>query len=213
MKYIPIALFTVTPLLTQSFTVLPSRGASSSVLTTPLYAKIGVFCSSSTGNTDTVSEYIAKALKECDQDVICEEIGDTSEDELLGQDSIIVGAPTWHTGADEQRSGTSWDEWLYDTLPKLDLSGKRVAVFGLGDQESYSDYYCDAAGELYDLFEAKGAKMYGFTSTEGYNHEASKAERDGMFVGAMFDEDNQYDESEGRAKAWVEQLKSEGFME
>ena len=213
MKYIPILLFTTNSLLTKAFTIVPSRDSTSFLLTTPLYAKIGIFCSSSTGNTETVSEYIAKALGDCDQDVICQDIGDTTEDELLSQDSIIVGAPTWHTDADEKRSGTNWDDWLYDTLPKIDLSGKRVAVFGLGDQESYSDYYCDAAGELYDLFVAKGAKMYGFTSTEGYNHQASKAERDGIFVGAMFDEDNQYDESEGRAKSWVEQLKSEGFME
>jgi len=28
----------------------------------------------------------------------------------------------------------------------------------------------------------------------------------------MFDEDNQYDMSEDRAKAWVEQLKGEGFF-
>ena len=47
---------------------------------------------------------------------------------------MIVGAPTWHTGADEQRSGTSWDDWLYDTLPNLDLDGKKVAIFGVGEQ-------------------------------------------------------------------------------
>merc|ERR1712157_455483 len=88
------------------------------------------------------------------------------------------GAPTWHTGADEQRSGTSWDDWLYDTLPSLELEGKKVAIFGCGDQESYADYYCDAAGELYDQFTAKGCKVYGLTSTDGYNHADSKAQRD-----------------------------------
>lgn len=123
-----------------------------------------------------------------------------------------------------------------------------MAVFGVGDQSSYSEvsiivydplcslsksvhisytisiflllftcvpfqYYCDAAGELYDQFKKCGCIMHGFTSsTEGYEHEASKAERDGKFIGLMFDEDNQYDLSEGRAKAWVEQLKSEGFF-
>ena len=124
---------------------------------------------------------------------------------------LIVGAPTWHTDADTERSGTTWDDWLYSTLPDLDLSGKKVAVFGVGDQQSYNDYYCDAAGELYDLFEAKGCTMVGMTSTDGYDHSASKAEKDGKFVGLMCDEDNQYDMSEDRAKAWVEQLKSEGF--
>merc|ERR1712129_265423 len=106
----------------------------------------------------------------------------------------------------------SWDDWLYDTLPNVNLDGKKVAVFGVGDQQSYCDNYCDAAGELYDLFSAKGAKLYGFTSTDGYDHTESKAVYDGKFCGLMCDKDNQYDESEGRANAWVEQLKGEGFF-
>merc|ERR1712115_700565 len=55
-------------------------------------------------------------------------------------------------------------------------------------------------------------KWGGFTSTDGYDHSASKAERDGKFIGLMCDEDNQYDLSEDRAKAWVDQLKGEGFL-
>jgi len=163
--------------------------------------------STSTGNTETIAGYIAEA-----SGLDANDIGDAADDEITGADALIVGAPTWHTGADEQRSGTSWDDWLYDTLPNLDLDGKKVAVFGCGDQESYTDYYCDAAGELYDKFIEKGCKVYGLTSTEGYNHQDSKAERDGKFVGLMCDEDNQYDMSEDRAKAWVAQLKDEGFF-
>ena len=87
-----------------------------------------------------------------------------------------MGAPTWHTGADSERSGTAWDQWLYETLPSLDLSGKKVAVFGVGDQEGYADNYCDAAGELYDQFKAAGCTLMGFTSTDDYNHGESKAE-------------------------------------
>lgn len=174
---------------------------------TQLFGGVGVYFSTSTGNTETAAKYIADAIGG-----ELEEIGGVKDSDLLSKDAIIVGAPTWNTGADEQRSGTTWDDWLYSTLPKLDLAGKKVAVFGCGDQESYTDHYCDAAGELYDCFVAKGCKMYGMTSTEGYNHQESKAERDGKFVGLMFDEDNQYDLSENRAKNWVAQLKKEGFM-
>eukprot|EP00560_Eucampia_antarctica_P008681 CAMPEP_0197826204 /NCGR_PEP_ID=MMETSP1437-20131217/3187_1 /TAXON_ID=49252 ORGANISM="Eucampia antarctica, Strain CCMP1452" /NCGR_SAMPLE_ID=MMETSP1437 /ASSEMBLY_ACC=CAM_ASM_001096 /LENGTH=194 /DNA_ID=CAMNT_0043426539 /DNA_START=197 /DNA_END=778 /DNA_ORIENTATION=+ len=156
-----------------------------------------VYYSTSTGNTETVAGYISEAAG-----ASMEDIGDASEDEVKGYDSLIVGAPTWHTGADEQRSGTAWDDFLYDTLPNIDMEGKKVAVFGMGDQEGYGDNYCDAAGELYDLFEAKGCKMFGLTSTEGYNHVESKAERDGKFCGLLCDEDNQYDLSEDRSKAW-----------
>ena len=166
-----------------------------------------VYYSTSTGNTETVAAYIADAAG-----LEAEEIGDASNSDVEGMDGIIVGAPTWHTDADTERSGTTWDDWLYSTLPDLDLSGKKVAVFGVGDQQSYNDYYCDAAGELYDLFEAKGCTMVGMTSPDGYNHADSKALRDGKFCGLMCDEDNQYDLSEDRAKAWVEQLKGEGFF-
>jgi len=54
--------------------------------------------------------------------------------------------------------------------------------------------------------------MFGLTSTDGYVHSESKAEIDGKFCGLMLDEDNQYDMSEDRAKAWVAQLKGEGFF-
>jgi sulfite reductase alpha subunit-like flavoprotein len=72
-------------------------------------SKVGIWYSSSTGNTETVASYIAKAAG-CEKDF--NDIGDAKIDEIEGADCLIVGAPTWHTGADEQRSGTSWDEWF-----------------------------------------------------------------------------------------------------
>merc|ERR1711971_502113 len=175
--------------------------------TSALQMSTGLYFSTSTGNTETVGGYIAE-----ETGLELTDIGDADDDDIAGHDSLIVGAPTWNTGADEQRSETSWDDWLYDNLPNIDVSGKKVAIFGVGDQQSYNDNYCDAAGELYDLFTAGGATVYGMTSTDGYEHSESKAEVDGQFVGLMCDEDNQYDMSEERAKAWVAQLKEEGFM-
>jgi len=166
-----------------------------------------IFYASSTGNTETVAGYIAE-----ETGLTAEDVGDATDDAVVGADALIVGAPTWHTGADSERSGTAWDEWLYQNLPNCDVKGKKVAVFGVGDQQSYGDNFCDAAGELYDLFEGAGAKMYGLTAQDGYEHAESKAIRDGKFCGLMCDEDNQYDMSEGRAKEWVGQLKSEGFF-
>lgn len=159
----------------EGFAVVPQGAARS---TTALDMSVGLYYSTSTGNTETVAGYIAEAAG-----VDIEDIGDASDDEITGHDGLIVGAPTWHTGADEQRSGTSWDDWLYDTLPNLDVSGKKVAIFGVGDQQSYSDNFCDAAGELYDLFKAKGCEIYGLTSQEGYDHVESKAVVDGKFCG------------------------------
>ena len=143
--------------------------AMNSAPTSTALNAVGLYYSTSTGNTETVAGYIAE-----ETGASAEDIGDASEGDITGADGLIIGAPTWHTGADEQRSGTSWDDWLYDTLPNLDIDGKKIAIFGVGDQQSYGDNYCDAAGELYDLFTAKGAKVFGMTSQEGYDHGKSR---------------------------------------
>jgi flavodoxin I len=141
------------------------------------------------------------------------DISDVSADDIMACDSLIVGAPTWHTGADSERSGTAWDEFLYGDLEGLDLSGKKVAVFGMGDQSGYGDNYCEAMDELATCFEKQGATIVGHWSSDGYDHTASKSLRDGgsKFVGCAFDEDNQPELSEERAKNWVAQIKGEGI--
>lgn len=88
---------------------------------------------------------------------------------------------------------------------------RQVAIFGVGDQVSYSDNFCDAMDELAECFEKAGAKLIGFTSTEGYEHTDSKALRGDKFCGLACDEDNQSDLSEQRVKNWINQLKSEGM--
>jgi len=170
---------------------------------------VGLYYSTSTGNTETVAEYIADAVGIEDW----KDIGDAEDGEFEGHDAVFVGTPTWHTGADSERSGTSWDEWLYEKLPDMDLNGKKVAIFGVGDSGSYSDNFCDATGEMYEQLTARGAKVFGMSpSDDGFDYTESKSIVDDKFVGKMFDEDNYSDESEERVAAWLEQLKSEGFM-
>ena len=131
--------------------------------------------------------------------------------DIAGYDGIICGAPTWHTGADTERSGTEWDSFIYGDLTSMDLKGKKVAIFGLGDQSGYSDNFCDAMDELKSCFEAQGASVVGAVSTDGYDHTDSKSVAGGKFVGLACDEDNQPDLSEDRVKAWIDQIKGEGM--
>ena len=35
------------------------------------------------------------------------------------------------------------DVWMYQTLPNLDLNGKKVALFGCGDQVGYGGNFCE----------------------------------------------------------------------
>lgn len=43
-----------------------------------------------------------------------QEIADADLSSLSDYDGLIVGAPTWNTGADTERSGTGWDNLLDD---------------------------------------------------------------------------------------------------
>merc|ERR1719426_665478 len=169
-------------------------------------AKVGLIYSTTTGNTETVAGYVAAATG-----AEMTDIADCSPDDLMAFDGLICGAPTWHTGADTERSGTAWDDFLYGDLASMDMSGKKVAVFGLGDQAGYGDNFCDAMDELTSCFKKQGAEIVGAWSTDGYDHEESKSIDGGKFVGLACDEDNQPDLSEERVKAWVAQLKGEGM--
>lgn len=180
----------------------PMRAAARSAVS----MKVGLVYSTTTGNTETVAGYLADLLG-----AEAKDIADCTPDELMGYDGLVCGAPTWHTGADTERSGTSWDEFLYGDLTSMALDGKPVAIFGLGDQAGYSDNFVDAMDELASCFKAQGAKIVGATSTDGYDHQESKSIAGGKFIGLACDEDNQPDLSEERCQAWVEQIKSEGM--
>jgi len=165
---------------------------------------VGIIYSTTTGNTETVAGYLSAEIG-----VDAVDIADAED--LASFDGLIIGAPTWHTGADSERSGTAWDDYLYGDLTSADLKGKKVAIFGLGDQAGYGDNFCDAMDELKSCFEKQGAEVIGAWSADGYDHTESKSESGGTFVGLACDEDNQPDQSEERVKAWVAQLKSEGM--
>jgi len=166
---------------------------------------VGVLFATQTGNTETVAGKIAEAVG-----VEAEDIGEYGAEDLSGFDGLIVGCPTWNTGADEYRSGTSWDD-IIDEIKELSLDGKPVAVFGCGDSEGYGDNFCDGIEELHETFKAAGAKMIGYVDASGYNHEESKSVSGGKFLGLPCDEDNESDQTDDRVSAWVDQLKSEGM--
>ena len=159
-----------------------------------------------TGNTETVAGYVEAATGATMQD-----IGDMTPDSLMAFDGLICGAPTWHTGADSERSGTAWDEFLYGDLTSMDLKGKKVAIFGVGDSAGYAENFCDVMDELKECFTKQGAEVIGAVSAGDYEFEESKSVADGKFVGLPCDEDNEPEKSEARVGAWIDQIKGEGM--
>ncbi|KAK9808355.1 hypothetical protein WJX73_005493 [Symbiochloris irregularis] len=170
----------------------------------PFDSYYGVFASR---HTEEVSYQIQEALGTAEP----QDISEAELSSLEGFDGLVVGAPTWNTDSDEQRSGTAWDDVLTD-ISGLSLSGKPVAVYGLGDSVGYGDYYCDAMEEIYRHFKEAGANMVGHWPTDDYQHSGSKSVLDdGKFCGLALDVENEDDKTEDRIKGWVAQLKSEGF--
>merc|ERR1712241_20272 len=151
---------------------------------------VGLFYATQTGNTETVAGVIAEKAG-----VEAMDVGEISADDLAGYDGLLVGCPTWNTGADEYRSGTAWDD-LLDDIKGTDLAGKSVAVFGCGDSQSYGENFCDGIEELHDTFAAAGAKMVGYTDSDGYDFSESKSVPSGKFLGLPLDQDNGDDQSE-----------------
>lgn len=62
------------------------------------------------------------------------------------------------------------EDWeaVWDQLDDLNLEGKIVALYGLGDQLGYGEWFLDALGMLHDKLSTKGVKFVGYWPTEGY---------------------------------------------
>jgi len=94
----------------------------------------------------------------------------------------------------------------------VNLNGKTVALFGMGDQQGYGQWFQDALGMLHDEICHQDITFLGlWPNDESYEFEASKAlTNEGKhFVGLALDEDSQYELSDERIANWVEQVMTE----
>ncbi|GGF60652.1 flavodoxin [Azorhizobium oxalatiphilum] len=129
------------------------------------------------------------------------DIKDAKVSDFESCDLLILGSPTYGAG-DLQ---TDWEANV-DTMKSANLSGKKIALFGTGDQETYPDSFVDAMGILYDMAVEQGGEVVGFTDTSGYSYTGSAAERDGQFVGLAIDPDTQSSKTEKRVTEWLAKL-------
>jgi flavodoxin I len=159
-----------------------------------------IFFASSTGNSEEIANKIASKL----DDIEVFDLASTKVEKINNYDKIILGGSTWGDG----ELNDDWED-VWGDFCKLDLSNKTIALFGLGDQESYSDEFCSALGIIYEQISSTKANIIGFTSTQGYYHDASKAQIEDKFVGLIIDEDNQSDLTDERIQNWINEIKTE----
>lgn len=164
--------------------------------------KIGLFYSTSTAKTAAVAEKIKKAFDGVQIDII--PIESSEEKDFKAYDQIIAGTSTWFEG----ELPTYWDEVMPE-LTSVNFKGKKIAIFGLGDQIKYPDNFVDGIGILAEAFAKQKATLIGFTSPEGYHFSRSLALKKDKLLGLALDIENQSDKVDERIRKWVEQLKDE----
>ena len=78
-----------------------------------------------------------------------------------GYDVLVLGTSTWGDGDLED----DWFDFLAG-LESLDLAGKKIALFGCGD-ETMDDTFCSGVGELYERLQPTGLHLSRHTILSG----------------------------------------------
>ena len=164
--------------------------------------KIGLFYGSTTCYTEMAAEKMRAIIGEELVDI--RNVKETPLAEMADYDFLILGISTWDFGEIQE----DWNE-IWDQIDGLSLNGKTIALYGLGDQEGYGEWYLDAMGMLHDQLKKTGANLIGYwPNDDSYEFEASKAltEDRSQFVGLALDEDFSMSSAMSRIATWVEQI-------
>lgn len=164
--------------------------------------KIGLFYGAETTKSAQIAKKIEKELEEADITLVPLETA--SKKDFESYENIIVGTSTWFDG----ELPDYWNELLPD-VEDANLKGKKVAIFGLGDQKGYPDNFADGIGILANVMKELGASVVGYTSTEGYTFYRSQAQEGDQFCGLVLDYENQSKLNAQRISDWVKSLKKE----
>jgi flavodoxin I len=166
--------------------------------------KLKVIYGTDTGNTEYVLEtYLLDLLSSFDVEPI--ELVNISAEVWQQNKLFILGVPTWYDGVLQ----SDWEDY-FDEFKKIDFKGKKVAIFGLGDQIGYSEFFVDGIGILAEVIIENGGEIIGNWPVEGYQFDKSKAlVNEKYFYGLAIDEDNEDELTDDRFTKWVGLLKDE----
>lgn len=167
-------------------------------------SKIGIFFGSSSGVTRSAAELLEEQFEHAEMIDMEEDYEGIEQFEDF--DVLLIGSSTWGQG-DPQRD---WVDPLYELdNERPDLSGKKIAFFGAGDQKTHGEHFLSALGKMHDLFISLGADAYGYASTQSYDYSFSLAQRGDKFCGLGIDDVNQKELTKERLIGWANQLKDE----
>ncbi len=174
--------------------------------------EIAIFYGSTTCYTEMAREKIQSELESMVSEqglqatVSMFDIKEHALEKSTQYDLVLYGISTWDFGELQEDWESTWQD-----IAKLNLVNKTVAIFGLGDQLGYAEWFQDAVGMLHDELLVLGCDFIGYWPNQGYEFIASKAltEDKSFFVGLSLDDENQYDLTDERINNWCNQLIAE----
>jgi flavodoxin I len=167
--------------------------------------KIKLIFGTDTGNTEYVINTYLLSLLENEFEVKVVEVDEITSEDWESHNFFILGIPTWYDGLLQ----SDWEDY-FEEFKQIDFTGKTLALFGLGDQIGYAEYFVDGIGILAEVILKNGGKIIGYWSKEGYEYLKSKAELNKeVLYGLALDEDNEDNLTQERCEKWILQLKKE----
>jgi flavodoxin I len=131
-------------------------------------------------------------------------IADACPEDLSQAEALILGVSTWEDG----QLQSDWERF-FPAMDQVDLTGKTVALFGLGNAAGFSGEFASALGLLHDKVVERGARVVGSWPADDYRFLRSAALRDGRFVGLVIDEDTEAKKTVARVERWARLIRPE----
>ena len=170
--------------------------------------KIGLFYGSSTCYTEMAAEKIRDCIHNTyGRDLVTlHNIASDPVALMADYQYLILGIPTWDYGELQEDWEANWD-----AIDDLDLSGCQVAIYGLGDQIGYPEWFQDALGYLWAKVVNIGATSVGAWPNQNYQFDQSQAltADKQFFVGLALDDENQFDLADAYIDQWSRQIMQE----
>lgn len=134
-------------------------------------SKILIVYGSSTGNTESIAEKLAKYFEEAGHDVAVQNAANTSPKHLAdGHDAVLFGSSAW--GMDEVELQDDFAP-LFDAFDQMGLAGRKVAAFASGDT-SYEHF-----GGAVDVIEARAKELGATIMADGLRVEGGASDDPG----------------------------------
>ncbi len=170
-------------------------------------SKLAIFFGPENGAVHRVAKSLASKMESQSPELI--HVNDASVEDLARFDSIIFGISTIGRDTWDQKFGNvDWAKFM-PTVSSFDFTGKKVAIFGLGDHITYAYHFVNSMGILAKTVIKNGATLVGKVNPEGYTFQDSEALEGGLFLGLPIDEDFEDELTDSRLDGWVAQLSKE----